>query len=336
VSTSPRPGVLAPVCACIALAACMGVGPIDDQGDAGEPLDAGGLADDDAAAGSPGLREAGTVEASGPTDQADAGACALEAGAGVGVGVVGCPCTQIDAVACVTSDSTATLVCAPPAPVVGTTYLGSSVLRWESGLACSVGGSCDPLPGPNQGTCAYVNEEVDASGSAEASTSAPPPCIGTADCIPGAICCYGAGISQCESGGPCKWQVCTSTSECIVAGDVCDLPPAGFPVAPALPTLLICEPAGVSGTDASDAEISDGDGSAGATSGGDAADDAGTDEAPETGPGGCVPKTCAQLGYNCGYNGNNCGGVLDCGTCTSPQFCGGGGFSTCGPTPDAG
>ena len=46
--------------------------------------------------------------------------------------------------------------------------------------------------------------------------------------------------------------------------------------------------------------------------------------------GGCVAKTCAQLGYDCGKNVDNCGAVIDCGACMMPQFCGGGGFSKCG------
>jgi hypothetical protein len=44
----------------------------------------------------------------------------------------------------------------------------------------------------------------------------------------------------------------------------------------------------------------------------------------------CIPKTCSDLQYNCGPAGDGCGGALDCGTCTGPQFCGGGGFNTCG------
>jgi hypothetical protein len=57
------------------------------------------------------------------------------------------------------------------------------------------------------------------------------------------------------------------------------------------------------------------------------------------GPPACVPKTCADLHYNCGPAGDGCGGMLDCGRCTSPQFCGGGGMSSvCGGnnglTPD--
>lgn len=55
----------------------------------------------------------------------------------------------------------------------------------------------------------------------------------------------------------------------------------------------------------------------------------------------CTPKTCADLNYNCGAAGDGCGGALQCGTCLSPQYCGGGGFNTCGgvqpPTlPDGG
>jgi hypothetical protein len=45
---------------------------------------------------------------------------------------------------------------------------------------------------------------------------------------------------------------------------------------------------------------------------------------------GCQKKTCADLGYTCGKNGDGCGGTLDCGTCTAPEFCGGGGYSKCG------
>jgi hypothetical protein len=60
----------------------------------------------------------------------------------------------------------------------------------------------------------------------------------------------------------------------------------------------------------------------------------------------CTPKTCAQLGFTCGKNGDGCGGVLNCdlpdggSPCPPGQFCGGGGYSHCGsqgnPNPDAG
>src|SRR5277367_3580398 len=45
----------------------------------------------------------------------------------------------------------------------------------------------------------------------------------------------------------------------------------------------------------------------------------------------CTPKSCATLGYNCGVNGDGCGGSQDCGVCTGGQQCGaGGGYSQCG------
>jgi hypothetical protein len=38
----------------------------------------------------------------------------------------------------------------------------------------------------------------------------------------------------------------------------------------------------------------------------------------------CVPKTCADQGFNCGMATDTCGTVINCGTCVSPQTCGGG------------
>jgi hypothetical protein len=52
--------------------------------------------------------------------------------------------------------------------------------------------------------------------------------------------------------------------------------------------------------------------------------------APDGGQVVCTPKTCTDFGYTCGAAGDGCGGALDCGTCMSPQYCGGGGFNTCG------
>ncbi len=44
------------------------------------------------------------------------------------------------------------------------------------------------------------------------------------------------------------------------------------------------------------------------------------------GPNGeCVPRTCAEMGRDCGEIDDGCGEVLFCGTCTSPEVCGGGG-----------
>jgi hypothetical protein len=48
--------------------------------------------------------------------------------------------------------------------------------------------------------------------------------------------------------------------------------------------------------------------------------------------GGCIGKTCQELGYNCGPNSDGCGNTIQCGTCPSGESCGNGGFSKCGPT----
>ncbi len=54
------------------------------------------------------------------------------------------------------------------------------------------------------------------------------------------------------------------------------------------------------------------------------------------GQGTCKPTTCAVLeagGDRCGFNADGCGGVVDCGDCTSGKVCGGGtaGANKCGP-----
>jgi hypothetical protein len=41
----------------------------------------------------------------------------------------------------------------------------------------------------------------------------------------------------------------------------------------------------------------------------------------------CTPVTCAALGVNCGMEGDGCGGTINCGTCTLPDTCGGGGMN---------
>jgi hypothetical protein len=51
--------------------------------------------------------------------------------------------------------------------------------------------------------------------------------------------------------------------------------------------------------------------------------------------GSCTPRTCADQNVNCGPAGDGCGAQIDCGTCTAPEFCGGGGYSKCGTTPTA-
>jgi hypothetical protein len=49
---------------------------------------------------------------------------------------------------------------------------------------------------------------------------------------------------------------------------------------------------------------------------------------------GCAPTTCSSLGWNCDPMNNGCGNVVSCGTCSSPQTCGGGGMAhVCGCAP---
>ncbi len=48
----------------------------------------------------------------------------------------------------------------------------------------------------------------------------------------------------------------------------------------------------------------------------------------------CMPLTMCPAPDNCGTISDGCGGMLNCGTCTSPQTCGGGGTpNVCGCTP---
>jgi hypothetical protein len=44
----------------------------------------------------------------------------------------------------------------------------------------------------------------------------------------------------------------------------------------------------------------------------------------------CTPLTCQAAGFDCGPISDGCGGMLNCGSCQAPDFCGGGGFSVCG------
>jgi len=35
----------------------------------------------------------------------------------------------------------------------------------------------------------------------------------------------------------------------------------------------------------------------------------------------CTPKTCEDLGWECGKGDDGCGGTVDCGTCSDGKFC---------------
>jgi hypothetical protein len=44
----------------------------------------------------------------------------------------------------------------------------------------------------------------------------------------------------------------------------------------------------------------------------------------------CTPSTCMAEGIGCGPAGDGCGNLLQCGTCATGQYCGGGGPGICG------
>jgi hypothetical protein len=66
--------------------------------------------------------------------------------------------------------------------------------------------------------------------------------------------------------------------------------------------------------------------------GGDAGTGTSTRDGGDAGNGSCVPKTCASYPTGtCGQQSDGCGGLTaNCGTCTNPAFCGGGGAGLCG------
>ena len=69
---------------------------------------------------------------------------------------------------------------------------------------------------------------------------------------------------------------------------------------------------------------SDSDTAGGTPDGGqglDAAEDGQVDSDAST----CKPRTCLQIGAACGEIDDGCGGTVDCGSCTEPETCGGGG-----------
>src|SRR5207245_1456680 len=54
---------------------------------------------------------------------------------------------------------------------------------------------------------------------------------------------------------------------------------------------------------------------------------------PACDAGSCAPTTCTVQGKSCGTISDECGGTLDCGSCSSPLTCGGGGLANVCGTP---
>ncbi|HLK35152.1 MAG TPA: hypothetical protein VKU41_00280 [Polyangiaceae bacterium] len=222
------------------------------------------------------------------------------------------------------------------------------------------GGACTPA------TCTSLGYACGPAGDG---------CGGTLDC---GVCaspsfCGGAGFAQCGTGGDggvgssCVPETCQELGyTCGAAGDGCGgliqcgtcsapgycggggfdkcggivgLGPDGGP-------LVACTPATCQSLGYQCGPAADGCGGlldcgtcpGGQTCGGGGAFKCGSSEGGTTTT--CVPKTCQSLGFNCGVAGDGCGGLLTCGSCSSPQFCGGGGFNVCGSNnglgPDGG
>jgi hypothetical protein len=104
-------------------------------------------------------------------------------------------------------------------------------------------------------------------------------------------------------------------------------------------SLPVCEPTTPAGADAgaADSGTSDGapdgalpDATADGPSSQDATGDASAADATIDGPS-CVPATCKALGYTCGYAGDGCGALLQCGTCEAGTLCGTSSPYVCGP-----
>lgn len=47
----------------------------------------------------------------------------------------------------------------------------------------------------------------------------------------------------------------------------------------------------------------------------------------------CIPRTCGSQGFDCGLNGDGCGGVINCGACPPLQVCGAQAYSKCAAGP---
>lgn len=65
----------------------------------------------------------------------------------------------------------------------------------------------------------------------------------------------------------------------------------------------------------------------------DAGDENNADVQPDGIIGSCTPKSCQDQGFNCGFNGDGCGNVINCGVCPPQQVCGASQFSQCAMGP---
>jgi len=144
---------------------------------------------------------------------------------------------------------------------------------------------------------------VGACSSASSTQPLPPACPADLPATGGA--CAPAGVQ-------CGYR--RSSSECAVA---CGCQGGEWNCGPACSIVEV-----------EDASVARSPPDAGVPDGGDGAGP----RPPEGGADACIPKTCADYpGGTCGLQGDGCGGpTADCGPCTPPEYCGGGGPGRCG------
>jgi hypothetical protein len=214
---------------------------------------------------------------------------------------------------------------------------------------CGQGGADGGSPCTSK-TCGQLNAACGQQGDGCGNT------ISCGTCNAPAFC-GGGGVNQCGQGGSDGGSTCAPKNcaqlgaGCGIQGDGCgNTVNCGTCTAPAFCGGNGTNQCGQGGADGGSPCVSKTCAQLGATCGtqGDGCGnplDCGTCAAPAFCGGGgtnhcglggvdggspCVPKTCAQLGATCGTQGDGCGNPMNCGACTAPAFCGGGGANTCG------
>jgi hypothetical protein len=202
----------------------------------------------------------------------------------------------------------------------------------EATAACGDKTLDRPLCAPSSGVDAGTDTSLPVDADRDGGTSCPTgwsSCNGVcANLVSDPVNCGQCGRA-CSAGTTCVGAVCTAaTSDAgidtsIDAGPTC-LPSGLSCTAPA----SCCSRACVAGTCGCGADIDCG----GATPLCNLSTHQCVAGAPDAGP--CVPSSCAVQGKNCGPTGDGCGGLIDCGKCTAPAICGGGGApGICGSSP---
>ncbi len=168
-----------------------------------------------------------------------------------------------------------------------------------AGETCGGGGVAGQCGAPDGGACAPRScavQNISCGPAGDGCGNA----IQCGSCPAGETCGGGGVAGQCGApdGGACKPLTCAVQNiSCGPAGDGCgNAIECGACQAP-----LTCGGGGLSG------------------------------QCGEPEGGYCVPQTCAQEQIGCGPAGDGCGNLLQCGECTAPQTCGGGGtYGQCG------